>query len=246
VHIIIPALTYNGSVFDTALNAVVLVILITALAVQSRSTWWITLVAMVVLQVVLWFALEASGISVVWSGLAGAALVDLVERRLSSRRGSAPARLPHATDPEPRQWVLATAVGIAAAAMVFYAVALPPITTVAHVLALVVGAGIDALTRRVTHRRANRRARKVTDIPGAPVPFRLPERLHKKMLEKWPDYNEFDDELHYGIWGDAGLLITREKEGYRVDRRADRSNYYDQFRFRTTSRRTLERRLLQE
>jgi hypothetical protein len=125
VHIIIPALTYDGSVFDTALNAVVLVIMITALAVQSRSTWWITLVAMVVLQVVLWFALEASGISVVWSGLAGAALVDLVERRLSSRRTSAPARLPHATDPGPRQSVLATAAGIAVAAMVFYAVALP-------------------------------------------------------------------------------------------------------------------------
>jgi hypothetical protein len=246
VHIIIPALTYNGSVFDTALNAVVLVILITALAVQSRSTWWITLVAMVALQVALWVALEASGISVVWSGLAGAALVDFVERHLASRRTPAPARLSHATDPESRQWVLATAVGVAVATMVFYAVALPPITTVAHVLALVVGSGIYALTRRVTHWRADRHARKVTDIPETPVPFRLPERLHKKMLEKWPDYDEFDSELHYGIWGDAGLLITREKDGYRVDRRADRSNYYDQFRFRTTSRRTLERRLLQE
>jgi hypothetical protein len=114
------------------------------------------------------------------------------------------------------------------------------------VLALVVGAGVYALTRKVAQRRADRHARKVTDIPEAPVPFRLPERLHKRMLEKWPDYDEFDDELRYGIWGDAGLLITREKDGYRVDRRADRSNYYDQFRFRTTSRRTLERRLLQE
>jgi hypothetical protein len=246
VHIIIPALTYNGSVFDTALNAVVLVILITALTVQSRSPWWITLVAMMTLQLVLWFALEASGISVVWSGLAGAALVDLVGRRLSSRRTPAPARLSRATDPESRQWVLATAVGIAAAAMVFYAVALPPITTVAHVLALVVGAGIHALTRWVARRRADRRARKITDTQEAQVPFRLPERLHKRMLEKWPEYNGFDDELYYGIWGDAGLLITREKDGYRVDRRADRSNYYDQFRFRTTSRRTLERRLLQE
>jgi hypothetical protein len=236
VHIIIPALTYDGSVFDTALNAVVLVILITALVLQSRSPWWITFVTMAVLQVVLWFALEATGISVVWSGLAGAALVDLVVGRLPDRGASAPSR----------RWMLATAVTVSIAAITFYVVALPPLSTVAHLLALMVGAGLHTLIRRSSRRCAAKKTEDFRNTPEGSVPLRLPERLHRSMLEKWSEYHEFDDRLYYGNFGEVGLLITRDKDGYRVDRRADRSNYYDQFRFRTTSFRELKRRLLQE
>jgi hypothetical protein len=247
VHIIIPALTYNGSVLDTTLNTVVLVILIAALAAQKRSPWWITFVAMVALQVVLWFALEAAGISVVWSGLAGAALVELGAGRTSSRHTVASDRPPAAiiTAPTRRRLLIAAAV-VAMAAIVYYAVALPPISTVAHLLALLVGAGIHTVARGISRRSASRQNPDSMGTTEPLAPFRLPNRIHKQMLEKWPEYYGYDDELHYGIWGDAGLLITREKDGYRVDRRADRSNYYDQFRFRTPSFRKMTRRLLQE
>ena len=142
--------------------------------------------------------------------------------------------------------MLTATILVALATLVYFAVTLPPLSTVAHLLSLGIGAGVHTVARSAVRRRASRHER-TTEAPLTESgPFRLPERLHQQMLEKWPEYYGYNDELHYGIWGDAGLLITREKDGYRVDRRADRSNYYDQFRFRTSSFRQLQRRLLQE
>ena len=243
----IPALTYNGSAFDTMLNAAVLVILIVALAIQRRSPWWISLVVMVVVQVTLWSTLGATGVSVLWSGLTGVAVVEFVAGRESSGRTPTATRSSTATSPlSRRRWMLTATILVALATLVYFAVTLPPLSTVAHLLSLGIGAGVHTVARSAVRRRASRHER-TTEAPLTEAgPFRLPERLHQQMLEKWPEYYGYNDELHYGIWGDAGLLITREKDGYRVDRRADRSNYYDQFRFRTSSFRQLQRRLLQE
>jgi hypothetical protein len=165
---ILDALTYNGSVFDTILNAVVLVVLSVAVAVQARRPWLITLVALAIVQVALWFGLGATGISVVWSGLAGAALVDLVSRPSPTPRPSlAEARetpnhqisdretpdggTPDRETPDPR-WMLRAALVVAFAAIAYYAVALPLISTVAHLLALVVGAAVHLGARRLAGR----------------------------------------------------------------------------------------------
>jgi hypothetical protein len=165
---ILDALTYNGSVLDTILNAVVLVVLCLAVAVQARRPWLITLVALAIVQVALWFGLGATGISVVWSGLAGAALVDLVSRPSPTPRPSlAEARetpnhqisdretpdreTPDRETPD-RRWMLRAALVVAFAAIAYYAVALPLISTVAHLLALVVGAAVHLGARRLVGR----------------------------------------------------------------------------------------------
>ena len=126
------ALTYDGSVLDTVLNTVVLVVAIVALVAQGRSPWWVVLVVITVLQVVLWFALGVVGFSLIWSALAGAAVVELVGRR----------RMPG------NRWALGVAAVAALVLIVYYAVTLPAITTVAHLLAVLVGIGVHALVRR--------------------------------------------------------------------------------------------------
>jgi hypothetical protein len=185
---IFDALTYNGSVFDTILNAVVLVVLCVAVAVQARRPWLITFVTLAIVQVALWFGLGATGISVVWSGLAGAALVDLVSRpsptprpslaearetpnhQISDRetpdRGTPDGEAPDGGIPDrgtpdrgtpdrgtpDRRWMLRAALVVAFAAIAYYAVALPLISTVAHLLALVVGAAVHLGARRLVGR----------------------------------------------------------------------------------------------
>jgi hypothetical protein len=175
---ILDALTYNGSVLDTILNAVVLVVLCLAVAVQARRPWLITLVALAIVQVALWFGLGATGISVVWSGLAGAALVDLVSRpsptprpslaearetpdhQISDRetpdRDTPDRETPDRETPDretpDRRWMLRAALVVAFAAIAYYAVALPLISTVAHLLALVVGAAVHLGARRLVGR----------------------------------------------------------------------------------------------
>jgi hypothetical protein len=240
MHIITPALTYDGRIFDTVLNTVVLLVLIAAFAVQQKSPSWITLVAMSALQVTLWFALGATGFSVVWCGLAGAVLVDLVATHTSRRRS------PESISRLNLWWIPLAAFIVVIAAIAFYAVAIPPISTVAHLLALAVGAGIDSLTASLPRWNRSRHIRAVRAGMKTSAAFRLPDPLHKRMLAKWPDYSEGDQRLQYGIWGDAGLRISRDADGYFVERRSDRSNTYDEFRFRTVSPRELERRLLQE
>ena len=134
MDLIITALGYDGSVLDTALNAVVLIAVLTALSAQRRSPWWIVLIVMAVLQVALWLAAGAVGFSVVWAGLAGAVVVEL-----GVRSGS-----------RPRQHsMLVIALVVVLAAIIYYAVTLPLITTIAHLLALVLGVGIQMLARRI-------------------------------------------------------------------------------------------------
>jgi len=134
VDLIITALGYDGSVLDMALNAVVLIAVLTALSAQRRSPWWIVLIVMAVLQVALWLAAGAVGFSVVWAGLAGAVVVELVVRSGS----------------RPRQHsMLVIALVVVLAAIIYYAVTLPLITTIAHLLALVLGVGIHLLARRI-------------------------------------------------------------------------------------------------
>ena len=128
---IINALTYNGSYLDTTINAGVLILLVAALLRHRRWRWWIALVVLAALQVVLWFAVGVVGFSLVWAGLAGAAVV--IYRRATRRR-----------------WLLAVAVLVALIAIVYYAVTFPPISTVAHLLALALGVGIQALAQRRT------------------------------------------------------------------------------------------------
>jgi hypothetical protein len=195
---IFDALTYNGIVLDTILNAVVLVVLCVAVAVQARRPWLITFVTLAIVQVALWFGLGATGISVVWSGLAGAALVDLVSRpsptprpslaeargtpnhQISDRgtpdrgtpdretpdggipdRGISDRETPDRETPDretpdretpDRRWMLRAALVVALAAIAYYAVALPLISTVAHLLALVVGAAVHLGARRLVGR----------------------------------------------------------------------------------------------
>jgi len=134
VDLIITALGYDGSVLDTVLNAVVLIAVLTALSAQRRSPSWIVLIVMAVLQVALWLAAGAVGFSVVWAGLAGAVVVEL-----DVRSGSRPRQLS----------MLVIALVVVLAAIIYYAVTLPLITTIAHLLALVLGVGIQMLARRI-------------------------------------------------------------------------------------------------
>lgn len=112
-------LTYDGSALHSAINyALLLVSLVPWLLRRGTPAWLACFALACAIQVILWFAVRATGVSVVWCAMAGFGLFHLHNKT-----------------------VLA-AVLLCAAGIVLYAFWFPMITTVAHLIAVGIGASV--------------------------------------------------------------------------------------------------------
>ncbi len=134
-QVIRRGLTYEGQIRDVLINytLIILVLLPYVFAEQrtggSRDWAWAAILAIALLvQVLLWFAVRATGVSIIWSALAGFILMDLWRGGMGGAQ---------------RNTYLALLVlGGAGAGIVYYALTYPPITTIAHLCAVLLGIAV--------------------------------------------------------------------------------------------------------
>lgn len=145
-EVIIRGATYSGSWFHTAINyALIAVVVLPYLFPNQlnsgvRRTWVYPLVISIILQVAFWFTLGVQGVSIVWCVMTGFTAAVLFAQRRSERSANV------------RRNVRRTMIFSLAAAFagtVFYAVSFPPITTIAHVSAVILGITLFAALRIV-------------------------------------------------------------------------------------------------
>ncbi|MEL7530318.1 MAG: hypothetical protein AAFN10_03380 [Bacteroidota bacterium] len=138
LQILVDGFTYRGHMLDIAINYVVLALCLLPYffakgkdKVILGNLWvWIGLL-MAALQIWIWFEMNESGISLIWSALAGLNILLLVKIK----------RSPEAENPLIKQLLWASLIAVLAANL-YYAITLPPITTIAHIIALLVGMAI--------------------------------------------------------------------------------------------------------
>ncbi|OOQ60790.1 hypothetical protein [Mucilaginibacter pedocola] len=127
---ITDGLTYAGEVKHIIINYLALLItvapitMLPAKALKIKQAAYLVLFIMAVFQVVLWFVVAATGISVTWCALSGAIVLIVARYR------------------EYRQPLLFVAIAATLIAIIYYALTLPIETTIAHAAAVVLGAGL--------------------------------------------------------------------------------------------------------
>jgi hypothetical protein len=131
VPTLLKGLTYDGDNVAMIINYGLIVLLMLPFilgTVVKRQAWILCVILMALIQVLLWFFADAIGVSLIWSGLAGFLGLTYYNKMADQS---------------------ALNIGvlvIAVAAIIFYAVTYPILTTVAHVLAVILGAIIFAVT----------------------------------------------------------------------------------------------------
>lgn len=103
-------------------------------ASRLGSRWVGCFLIALAVQVLLWFIVDAVGVSVIWATMAGYSLVLRTTRREAYTPG--------------RRRLLTVALVSVLIGIVYYAVTLPFITTVAHVVAVLLGIGFFILPGR--------------------------------------------------------------------------------------------------
>lgn len=137
--VLIRGATYSGSWFHSILNYALIAVTMLPYHSAGRSrrplglTWLWPLLVATVLQVAFWFTLGVEGVSIVWCTMAGFT-------------GSVLVTGGQALSPAVRSAALLSLVS-GGAAVAFYSVTTPIITTVAHVAALVLGIVVWAVAR---------------------------------------------------------------------------------------------------
>ncbi len=131
-HVIRRALTYEGQVRDVVINyALIVLVVLPYVFVRNRAGgpggwgWTVCLAIALVVQVLLWFAVQATGVSIIWSALAGFLLMDLWRRAMG--------------DAQPNRYLALLALVSTGAGIVYYALTFPPITTIAHICTVAFG-----------------------------------------------------------------------------------------------------------
>lgn len=136
-------LTYDGSLLHCLINYGLLCISALALhRYQPARGWWACLLVATALQMALWFGANAAGVSVVWCMLAGFGLVAW--RRAGTERS-------------PGLRFLLAALLLDLAGIALYAGWFPPITTEAHLVAVVLGGIVQMLVHVLRKSRTTRR-----------------------------------------------------------------------------------------
>ncbi len=129
---LIDGFTYNGSALHIIINYAVLFFSVlphlTAAQKKGRRIFWLVLLISLLVQVALWFIFKGAGISVIWCSLAGYNL--LLFRRTKLKTG------------DRNKTLFLISLFTALAGIIYYAVTLPPITTIAHVVGLLMGIGL--------------------------------------------------------------------------------------------------------
>ena len=133
LRVIRRGVTYDGQVRDVAISyALIAIALLPYVFAGQRPagstdwSWAACLGIALVVQVLLWFAVRATGVSIIWSALAGYTLVELWSGGTGIANG----------------FLALVAVGGAGAGIVYYGLIYPLITTIAHLCAVVLGVGI--------------------------------------------------------------------------------------------------------
>lgn len=129
---IVSGLTYDGDIPSMIINYGMIAVTLAPFlldAVVKQSKWIICFVLSLIIQVLLWFVADAIGVSIVWCMMAG--FLSLAYWNKGSDR-----------PPLVIGALLATL-----AAIMYYAITYPAITTIAHVLAIIVGVLIYLATR---------------------------------------------------------------------------------------------------
>uniref|UniRef100_UPI00321681E2 hypothetical protein n=1 Tax=uncultured Draconibacterium sp. TaxID=1573823 RepID=UPI00321681E2 len=127
--ILYNALTYNGDFILSLINYLVLCILIlpfvlTELKLKVRL-WWTVLLFSFLLQASFWFILHVQGISIIWNALLGFLLLLLI-------------RLKKQLSVKTQNWIYFS-IAVAVLANLYFGRHFPPITSIAHAAAIVLG-----------------------------------------------------------------------------------------------------------
>ena len=128
-------MTYDGRIAHVLINyALIILVLLPNVFIGQRMegspdwTWMTCLGIALLVQVLLWFIAQASGVSIVWSALAGYTLIAYGTRGTGSA--------------EQNGFLALLALSSAGCAIVYYAVTYPLITTIAHICAVLLGIGV--------------------------------------------------------------------------------------------------------
>ena len=135
LRVIRRGMAYDGQIRDVAINYALIAIALLPYvfagwrpAGSTDWNWAACLGTALVVQVLLWFAARATGVSIIWSALAGYTLMELWSGGTGiARQNGFPALV---------------ALGGAGAGIVYYALIYPLITTIAHLCAVVLGIGV--------------------------------------------------------------------------------------------------------
>jgi uncharacterized membrane protein len=128
---IVRALTYDGDTQAMIINYALLVMTLAPFllgTVIRRGAWIICFIVITILQVIMWFAADAIGVSLIWAAMAGFLALTYANKRADQS---------------------ALVIGVlvlAFAGIVFYGVTYPITTTIAHVVAVLVGVVVYLIT----------------------------------------------------------------------------------------------------
>jgi len=128
-------LSYNGSTLHMLINYFLIAISVLPYCIESvrrtkHRAWVLALCIVSLVQVLLWFLLGVVGVSVIWCAMTGYLLIDF------KRRGLKPAR---------KNGMMLFSILMGVGGIFYYFITFPMLTTVAHVVALLIGAGLFLL-----------------------------------------------------------------------------------------------------
>ncbi|WP_321296251.1 hypothetical protein [Marinifilum fragile] len=136
-------LTYGGDVKLSVLNYFLLAVAVMPFflsAMKSISKRWAIVFSIAFLiQSLFWFVLKAQGISIVWNALAGVLVVVLFRHRLSMLMKT--------------KWMILASITVVILADVYFGLMFPPITTIAHVAAFLLGVVLYLLVEIIKNRK---------------------------------------------------------------------------------------------
>ncbi|MEO0470182.1 MAG: hypothetical protein AAF206_11215 [Bacteroidota bacterium] len=142
--ILIGGFFYRGNLLDIGINYLLLFLCLLPFfhakgrqkELLGREWLWISLLFLV-LQIWIWFSEHETGISLIWSALAGVNLI-LIWRNWKEAEFA----------PRIRNLLIMSLIAVLLGDL-YYAITLPPITTIAHGIASVVGMGVYGVMRLV-------------------------------------------------------------------------------------------------
>jgi hypothetical protein len=147
LEVIINGLTYQGQVLHIIINYTLIILLVMPFLLfdnrvpsEESHAWLGCLVIAVIVQVAVWFAarvggISAVGVSLIWCVMVGYFLIDYSKGKLG--------RAVYI-----RAFVLVT-LGASFGGIIYYMVAFPAITTIAHLVAAGIGVGLFYLMRLI-------------------------------------------------------------------------------------------------
>lgn len=138
MEVLVNGFTYNGQLMHIVINYALIFICLSPF-IKVTGQWkrvfrkyWISIFSiMTILQIYLWFAENVTGVSLIWSALAGLNLLMLI--RINRLRGEGMALVKKLI------WISLLCVLFAD---IYYWFTFPAITTIAHLVATCVGMGI--------------------------------------------------------------------------------------------------------